>query len=351
MSLSEFHTSGSSSIGKGLTPDEMLRLPTGPRERTQEELESSRGFRYYGGVGGVSGRRDDGAGGRRGFGGFEEDSGRRGGARSDFEGPSRADEAESWGSTKKSVDFGRRDDGGGGRRGFGGFDEDSGRRGGARSDFVGPSRADEVEDWGSMKKTRVPSFSGEVSGGRIGGSKADEMDNWAVGKKPIVPPLRQSTFGSGPSDSDRWARGSASHLPRNGDRERPRLVLEPRKVDVVAAAAIEVSKTSKSNPFGAARPREEVLAEKGMDWRRLEAEIDTKKTSRPTSSQSSRPSSAHSNRAQSPSRQLLVTDTIAKARPKVNPFGDAKPREVVLQEKGQDWKKIDFELEHRGVDR
>jgi hypothetical protein len=35
----------------------------------------------------------------------------------------------------------------------------------------------------------------------------------------------------------------------------------------------------------------------------------------------------------------------------VNPFGDAKPREVVLQEKGKDWRKIDLELEHRSVNR
>lgn len=35
----------------------------------------------------------------------------------------------------------------------------------------------------------------------------------------------------------------------------------------------------------------------------------------------------------------------------MNPFGDAKPREVLLEQKGMDWRKIDLELEHRGVDR
>jgi len=40
-----------------------------------------------------------------------------------------------------------------------------------------------------------------------------------------------------------------------------------------------------------------------------------------------------------------------KPRPKVNPFGDAKPREVLLEEQGKDWRKIDSELEHRRVDR
>lgn len=42
---------------------------------------------------------------------------------------------------------------------------------------------------------------------------------------------------------------------------------------------------------------------------------------------------------------------MVKSRPKVNPFGDAKPREAVLGERGMDWRKIDLELEHRSVDR
>jgi Plant specific eukaryotic initiation factor 4B len=37
------------------------------------------------------------------------------------------------------------------------------------------------------------------------------------------------------------------------------------------------SKGSGSNPFGAARPREEVLAEKGKDWRELEEKLESVK--------------------------------------------------------------------------
>jgi Plant specific eukaryotic initiation factor 4B len=37
------------------------------------------------------------------------------------------------------------------------------------------------------------------------------------------------------------------------------------------------SKGSGSNPFGAARPREEVLAEKGQDWRELEEKLQLAK--------------------------------------------------------------------------
>jgi hypothetical protein len=110
-------------------------------------------------------------------------------------------------------------------------------------------------------------------------------------------------------------------------------------------------KTSKPSPFGAARPREQVLAEKGLDWKKLDSDIEAKKgqTSRPSSAQSSRPSSAQSNRSESSA--LNNVENVVKPRPKVNPFGDAKPREVLLEEQGKDWRKIDSELEHRRVDR
>uniref|UniRef100_R7WE30 Eukaryotic translation initiation factor 4B1 n=1 Tax=Aegilops tauschii TaxID=37682 RepID=R7WE30_AEGTA len=156
----------------------------------------------------------------------------------------------------------------------------------------------------------------------------------------------------GPSDSDRWVRGAVpAPMTNNGDR--PRLNLNPPKRDPSATPvpAAEVAR-SRPSPFGAAKPREEVLAEKGLDWRKMEGEIE-KKTSRPTSSHSSRPNSAHSSRPGSPGSQVSAvgSEGAPRARPKVNPFGDAKPREVVLQEKGKDWRKIDLELEHRAVNR
>jgi len=112
-----------------------------------------------------------------------------------------------------------------------------------------------------------------------------------------------------------------------------------------------VVKTEKPNPFGAARPREEVLADKGLDWKKVDLEIEAKKaTSRPTSSQGSRPTSSQSNRSESLGLGS-GSEPAVKPRPKVNPFGDAKPREVLLQEKGLDWRKMDLELEHRRVNR
>ncbi|KAG6529526.1 hypothetical protein ZIOFF_011731 [Zingiber officinale] len=307
---------------KGLTPSEMSQLPTGPRERSQEELEQGRfggGFRGYGGGGGVRG-------------GFPN---------------RRSDEADgSWGGD------------GGGRRGYGGFNEDQRRGPNRASDFDQPSRADEVDNWGSGKKAFAPQL---TEGGRrdsysfVGGgssSRADEVDNWASAKKTPASnyPSSGSRYGDSRtfSDSDRWGRDREGSIPN--DQRRQKIILDPPKRDV--AASSEPPRTRPS-PFGAARPREEILAEKGLDWKRLDSDIEIKKTSRPTSSHSSRPSSAQSNKAGSPRSQSVsaAAEVTVKSRPKTNPFGDAKPREILLDEKGIDWRKIDKDLEHRSVER
>lgn len=322
MSLQEFTMQGSSSYGipsQRLTTEEMLRLPTGPKERgpgdeMQYGTRLGGGFSNYGTRPGVSqtGRIRD----RDGDGGDG-----------------------SWG---------------GSRRSYGGFEDDR-RRGPPMSrgpDYDQTSRADEVDNWASMKKA-LPSLNSGTGGpgrpnrygslgvGSGGASRADEVDNWAATKKPIPPPAsRSSGFGSGFRDSrpepERWT--------RDENQERQRLVLDLPEGEGTL-------KVNKPNPFGAARPREEVLAEKGLDWKKLDSEIGAKKVvSRPTSSHSSRPGSSQSSRSESLPLQGTL-EGAAKARPKMNPFGDAKPREILLQEKGVDWRKIDLELEHRRVER
>ncbi|ESQ35519.1 hypothetical protein EUTSA_v10007279mg [Eutrema salsugineum] len=344
MTLSEFTKGAYAAPGSGgsvgLTREQMLQLPTGPRQRSEDEMQPGRlggGFSSYGG-------RSSGPPGRM----------------------SRDRDASdgSWGGGG----------GGGGRRGYGGFDDD--QRGSSRvSDFPQPSRADEVDDWGKEKKS-LPSFDqgrqgrygglGGGGGGSFGGggggsygggggiSKSDGVDNWGAGKSQSSL-AKSSTFGSGYRDSepepDRWARGVSSGGVQE---ERRRLVLEPRKVvDTGVSETPTDVKTSKPSPFGAARPREQVLAEKGLDWKKLDSEIEAKKgssqTSIPSSAQSSRPSSAQSNRSES--LALNNVENVVKPRPKVNPFGDAKPREVLLEEQGKDWRKMDSEFEHRRVDR
>ncbi|CAH1433917.1 unnamed protein product [Lactuca virosa] len=342
MTLQEFTMGGAGGIGgggsrrdlafeqKGLTPEEMMRLPTGPKERSAEEMQYGRiggGFSSYGG-------------GRSGGGPRMRDR--------------EADGDGSWGNNRRS---------------YGGFDDD--RRGppSRGPEYEQTSRADEVDNWAMAKKPMTPSFDagsrpnrysslgggGGLSAGGGGGgfSRADEIDNWAMNKKP-VPPARSSNFGSGFRDSggpepDRWSRGV---LPRDGNQERlperRRLVLDPPKGE--SSLTQPIVKTNKPNPFGNARPREEILAEKGLDWKKADLELEAKKiNSRPTSSHSnSRPGSAHSGRSAEGSVSL---QGLEKPRPKVNPFGDAKPREVLLQEKGVDYRKIDSELERRRLGR
>ncbi|KAF8378212.1 hypothetical protein HHK36_029550 [Tetracentron sinense] len=325
MTLSEF-TSGtyvgpggarrsSSTESKGLTTDEMLRLPTGPKERSADEMESGRlggGFSSYGRTGPPSGRMRENVnegswgGGRKSYGDFDDE--RRGSSSraSDFDQPSRADEVENWATTKKPPPLTSTDSG--------------------RNDRYSP----------------LGSGSGSGSG-----SRSEEVDNWGIGKRSV--PGRSTSFGSGfrdsAPDSDRRSWGGPGGGGGGGG-ERQRLILDPPRGEV---ALNEPVKSSKPSPFGAARPREEVLAEKGLDWKKVDSEIEIRKTSRPTSSHSSRPSSSQSSRPESPAPQVL--EGASKARPKVNPFGDAKPREVLLQEQGKDWRKIDLELEHRRVER
>ncbi|KAK3026029.1 hypothetical protein RJ639_042521 [Escallonia herrerae] len=317
MTLQEF-TLGPGAAASRLTTDEMLRLPTGPKERSAEEMQygGGGGFSSYGRQPGRVSRDED--GGRRHYGGFDDD--RRGPPPrvSDYDQPSRADEVDNWALTKKPLQS---------------FDSGGGR------------------------PNRYANLGGGGGGGGGGGfnSRADEVDNWGAGKKPMPPP-RSSNFGSGFRDSgpepDRWTRGGGGggigggyrdSVPENdrwANQERSRLVLDPPKGE---RAVVEPVKSNRPSPFGAARPREDILAEKGLDWRKVDMEMEGK---RPASSHSSRPGSAQS--AQS---EGTAVEGGVKPRPKVNPFGDAKPREVLLQEKGLDWRKIDLDLEHRSIDR
>ncbi|KAL6577922.1 hypothetical protein OROMI_010250 [Orobanche minor] len=322
-------TYSGSAPNRGLTPEEMLRLPTGPKERSADEMQYGRlggGFSNYGS--------------RTGSGGSNTGRGR------EYE-------------VRRSY----------------GFDEDN-RRGtppeSRVSDFNQRSRADEVGNWASMKKQTLPEYhshqdrpGGKYSslGGGVGpgvASRADEVDNWASVKKsfPQTQQSRSSSFGSGFSrpEPNRWARNDQSFgsgfsrpEPDRWTGNEQGLIIDSPKNDNVTP------KVNRPDPFGTARPREEVLAEKGLDWKKLDLDIEIKNQhlvsggSRPSSSQSSRPGSQQSSRSDVP--VALGVEGVVNQKTKLNPFGNAKPREVLLEEKGLDWKKIDLELEHRQVDR
>ncbi|XP_020584368.1 eukaryotic translation initiation factor 4B3 [Phalaenopsis equestris] len=255
----------SSSYSKGLTTDELLLLPTGPRERSAEELErSSRGFNYstYGNGGA---RRADGSASR-----VSGDELRKNSLNRDS-GPSRADEVDDWGSMKRSAGPPERRDRGGGF-------------------FDTQSRADEVDSWVSKRGSAPPAdglrerrggfemFSKDRSA--MGGA---DSDSWGRKKEEIVradsDTWGRKRDGVSRTDSDSWGRKEEANGTAGG---RPRLVLQPRTVPLANGntdghgelnqgekhASIVNSKGS--NPFGLACPREEVLAEKGHDWKKLD---------------------------------------------------------------------------------
>lgn len=157
------------------------------------------------------------------------------------------------------------------RRGVGRYDDLPSR--GGFHDSHGPSKADEVDNWGSSKKSA------------FGFDSSNRERDYGIAKD------RDSG-----ADADKWSRKDVSRFP-----ERPRLVLQPRT-----------------------RPVE-----------------------------SSPPPSRGESENNSPER-ILPDKTNMEVTPKprkVNPFGEAKPREIILEEKGMKWKKFDAELDRKSVDR
>ncbi|KAL4338611.1 hypothetical protein AHAS_Ahas12G0227500 [Arachis hypogaea] len=195
-------------------------LPTGPRQRTAEELDRDRnrlgsGFRNYG---------DDRA--NRSFGDGDDSSNSR------------------WGSSRVSDK----------PRQNGGF-RDSNRE-------LAPSRADEIDNWAAAKKSTVGNgFKRrerdrdiERSGFFDSQLRADESDSWVTNKSYVSSESRRfgsnGGFGglgfererkvgfgsSGGEDSDNW---NKKKVEFNGESERseggggrPRLVLQPRTTPV-----------------------------------------------------------------------------------------------------------------------
>ncbi|XP_050388317.1 eukaryotic translation initiation factor 4B3 [Argentina anserina] len=267
----------------GLTHEDRLVLPTGPRERTAEELEKGRlggGFKSYG----ADRNREDssskwGSQRREGGGGF--------GKESDRDAPSRADEVDDWGAGKKSVPEKRE------RVGFG---------------FGSQSKADESDSWVTNKTSSFSSEGRRPGGGgfdrdrKVGfgsngggadseswGRKREEVNGGGGFERERKVGLGFNSNGGG-ADSESWGRREES----NGGTEsngRPRLKLQPRTLPVTLPppppvvssneslpVAVEIVPRPKgANPFGAARPREDVLAEKGKDWKKIDKELEAVK--------------------------------------------------------------------------
>ncbi|XAR72730.1 hypothetical protein NMG60_11019467 [Bertholletia excelsa] len=306
MPLSEFTKQSQSqpTNSQGLTDVDRAMLPTGPRERTAEELDRSRlggGFRSFD----RNRYGDESSNSRWGSSRVSSDEPRR---QNRELAPSRADGADDWGASKKAVSSERRE----------------------RGRFFGSDpRADESESW-VLNKSFVPSEGRRFENPRerrVGfeSNGGADSDNWVKKKEEErgkfaanaggFDSLRERRGGfdsNGGADSDTWlkkkeeergkfaANGGAfdSLRERRGGfdsnsgadsdnwgkkREegsgagRPRLNLQPRTLSVEQNGPVTSVKPKGSNPFGAARPREEVLREKGQDWKEIEEKLETVK--------------------------------------------------------------------------
>lgn len=232
---------------------DVMNLPKGPRERSAEELERNKGFRSWGGVE-REGRSDE----PRRQGGFRDRESK------EFT-PSRADETDNWGAKKTAGGGFERSE----RRERGGFFENS------------QSKADESDNWGA-NKSYVPSerkyerqrIGFELSGGA-------DSDNW--GKKKEEEGREGRKFGA--FDSLRERRGGGFERDESWGKKRedvgsvrPKLNLQPRKVPIGEEGQNGgVAKPKGSNLFGDARPREEVLKEKGQDWKEVDEKLESLK--------------------------------------------------------------------------
>ncbi|CAN1748756.1 Eukaryotic translation initiation factor 4B3 [Linum perenne] len=249
-------------------------LPKGPRERSAEELDQMRngggGFRSYGDSSSSRWGKEAGGGRDSNF----RDSSRERDVMREPLGPSRADEADDWSKGKRSPASG-------GAGGGDGFDRRGGRERGS-SFFEGHSKADDAGSWVSNKPPQVASVEPRRFGGGSGGGGFEKRGSFDSLSRD-----RYASNGGGSADSETWGRKrEESNGVSNAGSARPRLVLQPRTAapispivsPVVANGSESVAAKPKgSNPFGNARPREEVLAEKGKDWKEIDEKLDSMK--------------------------------------------------------------------------
>ncbi|KAL9370721.1 hypothetical protein Peur_035861 [Populus x canadensis] len=249
LSLAEF---SNYSPAKSSHEPDLFNLPTRPRERSAEELDRARlggGFKSYG-----LSYRNGGEESNSRWGGGGNGNSRVSNRESSKEfAPSRADEIDDWSKTKKSP--------------AGNVYERRERERGS-SFFDSQSKADESASWVSNKTTNdgPRRFVGANNGGFERRGSYDTLSRERHG------------FSGGAADSDNWGRKKDESFNSGSVGERPKLKLQPRTLPVSDGNGA-VEKPKGSNPFGDARPREEVLKEKGMDYKEIDEKLDSVKIS------------------------------------------------------------------------
>lgn len=253
----------------------------------------------------------------------------------------------------------------------GGFGrEERGRRPHHRDEEVVHSRADESSDWGTDKRSAYPPSQGNSRNydrphSRGSSRGYDEGDSWSSNNRFHSSGGHRSGFGNfhdhdrdrrqgygfhassggGGFSSNRWQEDKWSH-PSNAPQshhsssERKRLVIDKRTkpLDPVPTSEVPTKPKQKSNPFGEARPREEVLKERGVDV--ASSDVFSSRSDvcseQDFKSQSGSPGGSYRGSTVSGADTLdnPLPPNPKKSKPKSeDPFGGARPREDVLNER------------------
>lgn len=118
-------------------------------------------------------------------------------------------------------------------------------------------------------------FDRERRGGFPSSGGGADSDSWSRKSEGARGGIGEN---GGGADSENW--GKKSEGVRGGIGERPRLNLQPRSIPLNNGnqeASGAAAKPKGSNPFGNARPREQVLAEKGQDWKKIDEQLESMK--------------------------------------------------------------------------
>ncbi|KAF2289967.1 hypothetical protein GH714_039348 [Hevea brasiliensis] len=218
LSLAEFtaYDSGKSDQPtqyRGLAHDDLLNLPTGPRQRSAEELHQSRlggGFKSHG----MSNRNGDDSSNSR------------------------------WG---------------GGHSRFSSRDRDTTRD-------LAPSRADETDDWSKSKKSTVGNGYERRERGSFFDSlsKADELDSWVANK-----PTEARRYGAAKNGFER--RGVSIRCP---EIETGLIAVLLLQIPITGEGRRR-SETQRFEPIWRCEAKRGVLAEKGKDWKEIDEKLQS----------------------------------------------------------------------------
>ena len=225
-------------------------------------------------------------------GGFDDDGDRP--PREEL-GPSKADTSSSWGADRRPRESSPdRPSRGGGfgdsytdrdRKQSGGFADKYGED---RTSFAdrGPSKADEEDRWSRkpIEHASERQSRGVDRGSSFGAPHSDSGDRWA--RRSMSPAAADSSATAAPTERRRLNLTARTAPPK----ELPPVAAPKKPEEAVSAAPREAPREQadaaalppkpKSNPFGTARPREEVLKEQGRDWKREERALEHSRVKR-----------------------------------------------------------------------